>query len=64
MLVCQRVNFGRRHSAFPSLPGRMKSKDLQAHMPEPSSCGTQKERFGPWDMIAVRVMLGAFTDGD
>lgn len=46
------------------LPEGMKSKDLQAHMLEPSSCGTQKERFGRWDMIAIRVMLGAFTDGD
>lgn len=60
----QRVSFGRPHGAFPSLPGGVKSKDLQAHMLEPSSGGMQKERFGRWDMIAIRVMLGAFTDGD
>lgn len=64
MPVCQRVSFGRRHGAFPSLPGGVRSKDMQVHMLEPSNSSMQKEGFGRWDMIAVRVMLEAFTDGN
>lgn len=59
MPVCRHVSFGRRHGAFPSLPGGVKSKDLQAHMLEPSSSAMQKERFGRWDMIVIQVVLEA-----